>query len=181
MAIGMNRELHAKIIENTSGTSCSIGGHIPRVERIVVTGSQSSASSSTSLPSADGTSITVQGQPPAGPVFTLAPAAKADWYLSTGVHPNPVGRAHSATTRLTDLISCVEVWSIPTPSGPVTLPGPVQKCANYQPMSINDYYFFYPLSHTLTGFLPQAEFFKYSRVFASTGGLLTRAVSLAGQ
>ncbi|WP_276970043.1 hypothetical protein [Ferrimicrobium acidiphilum] len=162
-AIGMNKETHAKVIENTSGTSCSLGGGIPKLERIVVAASQSAALSSASLPSADGQTINVEGQPPAGPVFTLAPAAKAEiWYLSDTVKPNPVGRAHSAATHLNDLVSCVEIWSIPTPSGPVTVPGPIQKCANFQPLFLNNYYFFYPLSQTFTAFLPKAEFFKYS-------------------
>lgn len=158
MAIGMNRELHAKIIENTSGTSCSLGGGVPTIERIVVTGSQSAALSSTSLPSANGTKINVQGQPPAGPVFTLAPAAKAEiWYGSDDVQPNPAGHAQSGTTRFTDVISCVEVFSIPTPSGSVTVPGPIQKCANYQPQFINNYDYFFPLSQSLTPDLPKSD------------------------
>ena len=77
MAIGMNRELHAKIIENTSGTSCSLGGRLPRIERIVVTGSQSAALSSASLPSANATKINVQGQPPAGPVFYFGTSSES--------------------------------------------------------------------------------------------------------
>ena len=158
MAIGMSGEAHAKIIENTSGTSCSLGGGVPTIERIVVTGSQSAALSSTSLPSANGTKINVQGQPPAGPVFTLAPAAKAEiWYGSDSVQPNPAGHAHSGTTRFTDLISCVEVFSIPTPSGSVTVPGPIQKCANYQPQFINNYDYFFPLSQSLTPDLPKSD------------------------
>jgi len=158
MAIGMNRELHAKVIENTSGASCSLGGGIPELKRIVVTGSRSAALSSASLPSANGTSINVEGQPPAGPVFTLAPATKAEiWYASDGAKQNPAGHAQSGTTRATDLVSCVEVFSIPTPSGPVTVSGPIQKCANYQPQSINNYDYFFPLSQSLTPFLPKSD------------------------
>jgi hypothetical protein len=63
--------------------------------------------------------------------FTLAPAAKAEiWYASNGVKLNPAGHAQTATTRVADLISCVEIWSKPTPLGPVTVPGPIQKCDN---------------------------------------------------
>ncbi len=157
-AIGMNQEFHAKMIENTSGTSCSLGGGIPRMERIVVTGSQPEALSATSPPLPDGVTIIVEGQPPAGPVFTLAPAAKAEiWYGSDSAKPNPAGHVNSATTRLTDLVSCVEVFSIPTPSGSVSVPGPVQKCDNFQPLFLNNYSYFFPLSQKLTTVLPKSD------------------------
>ncbi|WP_298209269.1 hypothetical protein [Ferrimicrobium sp.] len=47
------------------------------MERIVVTGYQSETLPATSPPLPDGVIINVEGQPPVGPVFTLAPTAKA--------------------------------------------------------------------------------------------------------
>jgi hypothetical protein len=157
-AIGMNQVFHAKVIENTSAASCSLGGGVPRLERIVVTASRTAAMSTTSAPLPDGVTINIDAQPPTGPVFNLAPAAKAEiWYGSNSVKPNPAADVNPGNPNVAEFVSCIEVFSIPTPAGSVTVPGPIQKCGNYQPQFLNNYGYFFPSSQTLTKFLPNSD------------------------
>jgi len=164
-SIGMTQQFHAKVIENTSGASCSVGGGVPKMERIEVVSSRSAALSSPSLPPPDGVSVNIQAQPSAGSVFTLAPGAKAEiWYLSTDAKQNPAAtnfpaKGTSAYQRMisTPPVPCVEVFSIPTPSGAVVVGGPTEKCGGYQPLFITNYSYFFPLSRSVTPIAPKSD------------------------
>lgn len=164
-SIGMTQQFHAKVIENTSGVSCSVGGGVPKIERIEVISSRSAALSSSSLAPPDGVTVNIQAQPSAGSVFTLTPGAKAEiWYLSTDAKQNPAAtsfpaKGTSAYQQMisTPPVSCVEVFSIPTPSGAVVVDGPTEKCGGYQPLLIINYSYFFPLSRSVTPIAPKSD------------------------